>query len=174
MSTLKELVNETTNIKNELITCYSNLKNNLIEKDIILESDPMPKLSELINKVGEFENFKYAQGAVSNGFFSVYDWGGTETKNLIFSAPLDFAPKTIILYVDYWKVRLYREDTNIVNQTYAYISNKQTTTITLPGYGPIQKSELRINEMTREKVSVTLTGTKTAEAYISKFIALNV
>ena len=167
MSTLKQLVDETTNIKNELITCYSNLKNNLIEKDIILESDPMPKLSELINKVGEFENFKYAQG-------SVYDWGGTETKNLIFSAPLDFAPKTIILYVDYWKVRLYREDTNIVNQTYTHISNKQTTTITLPGYDPIQKSELRINEMTREKVSVTLTGTKTAEAYISKFIALNV
>ena len=171
MSTLKQLVDETTNIKDEIITCYSNLKNNLIEKDIILESDPMPKLSELINKVGEFENFKYAQGAVSNGSFSIYDWGGTETKNLIFSAPLDFAPKTIILYVDYWNVKLYREDTNSVNQTYMYISNKQTTTMTIPSYSPILKSELRINEMTQEKVSVTLTGTKTAEAYISKFIA---
>lgn len=32
MSTLKQLVDETTNIKNELITCHSNLKGNLIEK----------------------------------------------------------------------------------------------------------------------------------------------
>ena len=31
MSTLKQLVDETTNIKNELRTCHSNLKNNLIK-----------------------------------------------------------------------------------------------------------------------------------------------
>ena len=32
MSTLKQLVDETTNIKNELKTCHANLKNNLIER----------------------------------------------------------------------------------------------------------------------------------------------
>ena len=30
MSTLKQLVDETTNIKNELKTCHTNLKSNLI------------------------------------------------------------------------------------------------------------------------------------------------
>ena len=30
MATLKNLVDETTNIKNELVECHSNLKNNII------------------------------------------------------------------------------------------------------------------------------------------------
>lgn len=49
MSTLKQLVDETTNIKNELISCHTDLKTNLIYKGIeVLEND---KMSTLIDKV---------------------------------------------------------------------------------------------------------------------------
>ena len=49
MATLEQLVNETTNIKNELKTCHSNLKNALAKKGVeVVEED---KMSSLINKV---------------------------------------------------------------------------------------------------------------------------
>ena len=53
MSTLKQLVDETTNIKNELKTCHTNLKSNLIEKGV--ECSDTDKLLSLANKVGEIE-----------------------------------------------------------------------------------------------------------------------
>ena len=49
MATLKKLVNETTNIKNELKTCYTNLKNNLIAKGI--ECSNTDKMFNLISKI---------------------------------------------------------------------------------------------------------------------------
>lgn len=51
MATLKNLVDETTSIKNELVTCHTNLKNNLITKGV--ECSDADKLSSLVNKVGE-------------------------------------------------------------------------------------------------------------------------
>ncbi len=61
MATLKQLVDETTNIKNELKTCHTNLKNNLIEKGI--ECSDTDKLLSLVNKVGEIElGKKWASG----------------------------------------------------------------------------------------------------------------
>ena len=61
MATLKQLVDETTNIKNELITCHANLKNNLIEKGV--ECSNTDKLLRLANKVGEIElGKKWASG----------------------------------------------------------------------------------------------------------------
>lgn len=51
MSTLKKLVDETTNIKDELVTCHTNLKNNLITKGV--ECSDADKLLSLVNKVGE-------------------------------------------------------------------------------------------------------------------------
>lgn len=53
MSTLKQLVDETTNIKNELKTCHANLKTNLIDKGV--ECRDTDKLLRLANKVGEIE-----------------------------------------------------------------------------------------------------------------------
>ena len=53
MSTLKQLVDETTNIKNELKICHTNLKTNLIDKGI--ECSNTDKLLSLANKVGEIE-----------------------------------------------------------------------------------------------------------------------
>ena len=61
MSTLKQLVDETTNIKNELKTCHTNLKSNLIEKGV--ECSNTDKLLRLANKVGEIElGKKWASG----------------------------------------------------------------------------------------------------------------
>ena len=61
MSTLKQLVDETANIKNELTTCHTNLKNNLIEKGV--ECSDTDKLLSLVGKVGEIElGKKWASG----------------------------------------------------------------------------------------------------------------
>ena len=51
MATLKKLVNETTNIKNELVVCHNNLKNNLVEKGV--ECSDADKMSNLVSKVLE-------------------------------------------------------------------------------------------------------------------------
>ena len=57
MATLKNLVDETTNIKNELKTCHINLKNNLVEKGIEVSSGD--KLATLVEKV---KNTQYIEG----------------------------------------------------------------------------------------------------------------
>lgn len=72
MSTLKQLVDETTNIKNELKTCHANLKTNLIDKGV--ECSNTDKLLSLANKVGEIElGKKWASGisVVSSSKISV-------------------------------------------------------------------------------------------------------
>ena len=57
MATLKSLVNETTNIKNELKTCHTNLKDNLISKGVtILNSDKMINLSDKIKLLRVISN----------------------------------------------------------------------------------------------------------------------
>ena len=49
MATLKSLVDETTNIKDELVECYTNLKNNLIKKGVeCSDSDKMPNLIDKV------------------------------------------------------------------------------------------------------------------------------
>ena len=62
MATLKSLGDETTNIKNELKTCHTNLKNNLIAKGV--ECGDSDKISNLIDKVGDITSF-LTQGLVS-------------------------------------------------------------------------------------------------------------
>ena len=49
MATLKSLVDETTNIKNELVECHTNLKNNLIAKGVECSEDD--KMSSLVDKI---------------------------------------------------------------------------------------------------------------------------
>ena len=49
MATLKSLVDETTNIKNELKSCHTNLKNNLVNKGVSIASTD--KLSTLVDKI---------------------------------------------------------------------------------------------------------------------------
>lgn len=71
MSTLKQLVDETTNIKNELKTCHVNLKNNLIDKGV--ECSDTDKLLSLVGKVGEIElGKKWASGEYIVNFPSTF------------------------------------------------------------------------------------------------------
>ena len=89
MSTLKELVNETTNIKNELKTCHTNLKSNLIEKGV--ECSDTDKLLSLVGKVGEIKlGKKWASGKCSY----------TEVKSTTtFPISCDFTPSIILVNV---------------------------------------------------------------------------
>ena len=57
MTALKNLVDETTNIKNELVSCHSNLKNNLIKKGVKCSStDKMPSLIDKIAGIVVVDN----------------------------------------------------------------------------------------------------------------------
>ena len=64
MATLKNLVDETTNIKNELVTCHTNLKNNLISKGV--ECSDSDKMSSLIDKVAKLTNNNAVYGVRVN------------------------------------------------------------------------------------------------------------
>lgn len=88
MSTLKQLVDETTNIKNELKTCHANLKNNLIEKSI--ECSSTDKLLSLVNKVGEIElGKKWATGKAQTN--------ATNVEGAITVSGLSFRPSIVIM-----------------------------------------------------------------------------
>ena len=57
MANLKNLVDETSNIKNELVRCHTDLKTNLIDKGVeVTDSD---KMSNLISKVNSINTRKY-------------------------------------------------------------------------------------------------------------------
>ena len=60
MATLKQLVNETTNIKDELKTCHTNLKNSLIAKGV--ECSDTDKMSSLIDKVKNIKTLSFNVG----------------------------------------------------------------------------------------------------------------
>ena len=70
MATLKNLVDETTNIKNELITCHTNLRNNLIAKGV--ECSDTDKMTSLIDKV---DSLNVIKGSASPGevLFILFD-----------------------------------------------------------------------------------------------------
>lgn len=69
MSTLKNLVDKTTNIKNELVECHSNLKNNLIEKGV--ECSDTDKMTSLIDKVDSL--YKVFNNGVGDNYYLLKD-----------------------------------------------------------------------------------------------------
>ena len=84
MATLKQLVDETTNIKNELKTCHANLKTNLIDKGVqILEED---KILNLVRKIADIKELKFAIGTTSVTGSGSYSING-----------LDFKPNLVIM-----------------------------------------------------------------------------
>ena len=71
MATLKSLVDETTNIKDELIECHNNLKNNLIKKGVECSEDA--KMSSLIDEVIYMKAVNFGYGdtlTICNSSFS--------------------------------------------------------------------------------------------------------
>ena len=90
MATLKQLVDETTNIKNELKTCHTNLKSNLIEKGENISDDE--KLLSLINKVKDLSKIEVTAGDETPfcNLGSAYGTVSTEYKNIrTFTIPTD-------------------------------------------------------------------------------------
>ena len=102
MTTLKSLVYETTNIKDELKTCHSNLSSALTSKGVEVTSED--KMSSLIGKVANIElGKKWASGtAVRNNsrenFVEFYSNGSRTTSTFSISVKgLDFKPSTVII-----------------------------------------------------------------------------
>ena len=88
MSTLKQLVDETTNIKNELKTCHTNLKNNLANKGI--ECSNSDKLLTLVNKIKNIElGRKWATGTAQTNT--------TNVQGAITVSGLSFRPSIVIM-----------------------------------------------------------------------------
>lgn len=56
MATLSELVSKTTQIKNDLVTCHTNLKNNLTKKGV--ECSDTDKLLSLVDKIERIQTGK--------------------------------------------------------------------------------------------------------------------
>lgn len=112
MSALNTLVDETTTIKNELITCYTNLKNNLIGKGV--ECSDKDKIEDLINKVPSISTGKkWASGVstVENQGIYANIFGGPEMGSRYvkrISLPsLDFKPRVVIAHGLWYKYRYW-------------------------------------------------------------------
>lgn len=90
MTTLKNLVDETTNIKDELVECHNNLKNNLIEKGV--ECSDTDKISSLIDKVNDIQLKKNISLDV--------DISIQANGDFILNYSLDFIPSFIFCCLD--------------------------------------------------------------------------
>lgn len=119
MSTLKQLVDETTNIKNELITCHTNLKTNLIGKGVeVLETD---KIVDLINKIDGIKlGKKWASGQISQTFDPTNKYRVIQS-NIKF----DFTPT---IFIAYFSNRNYPEPFALfIKDVYALTSGSSNT-----------------------------------------------
>lgn len=70
MATLKSLVDETTNIKNELVECHTNLKNTLIAKGT--ECSDNEKMSSLVDKISALK--VQTEIPISGDFYLAYSF----------------------------------------------------------------------------------------------------
>ena len=83
MATLKSLVDETTNIKNEIVECYSDLKKVLTDSDIeVLNTD---KLSNLINKAKYINSVKYLYYLGDNTGNIKTHYKGSSSSSILFN-----------------------------------------------------------------------------------------
>lgn len=88
MTTLKQLIDETTNIKDDLISCYNSLKTNLTDKGI--EVPASAKMLTLINMVGDITSGKkWASGSTQSENYN----GGSYRLTV---SGLEFRPRLII------------------------------------------------------------------------------
>ena len=100
MPTLKSLVDETSNIKNELVNCYDNLKTNLIAKDV--EVLPTDKILNLINKVGNMELGK--KWATQDITIQIGDGDNTSSINTSYTLNANFGFTPSIVFLEFPKI----------------------------------------------------------------------
>ena len=176
MSTLKELVNETTNIKNELVACHTNLKNNLIDKGVVCSSTD--KLLSLVDKVGEVETVKYASGKIYKTLtydHTYVDKPPTEVK-IPFNAPLDFIPKTVIITVNNMWSGLSANKTVVGKCSNFTISNKSGKVIVHgTRISPVHEAHLTIISVDSDGFTVEINALGGyAQAYITGYEVFNI
>lgn len=134
MATLKNLVDETTNIKNELKTCHSNLKNNLIAKGVeVLPSDKMPTLISKINNIkGYILSAQESSNTITFGKYteslSYYSNGKGTHKKFTFDRVMK----------GFYNVRIY-------GANYGSVTSKSYVSIVLDG---VEIGQIRFNSTT--------------------------
>lgn len=158
MTTLKNLVDETTNIKNELVECHSNLKNNLIEKGV--ECSDTNKMSSLIDKIANIElGKKWASGNLGTYFYSN---NNSLWKSVTVEMNLSFIPSMIFIFIDY--SNSMTKAAFIISNIYANSDKQYTTT---------SYSHFYINQVDSQSFNLNykMNGTVTKSAYILSWYA---
>ena len=157
MATLKNLVDETTKIKNELKTCHTNLKNNLSAKGIsVLSTD---KMSSLVSKVKDIElGKKWASGSCED----ILNKNLNNSQVVTVNTDLNFKPSMVVVclnevYCTYSTSVKYKG--NIVSTFNTGVDNK----ITIPTYTPLKAY---FNISSNSSFSFTLQGANTHTFYI--------
>lgn len=171
MSTLKQLVDETTNIKNELIVCCNNLKNNLADKGVeVLSSDKMPNLIDKVKDIST--GLKYATGILYDGFGHYHSTSSTPAtvKKLIFPAPLDFDPTNIILRFNYVQIQSSSSGSSEgIASNFCITNNSGKFVINAPRLSPKHEGYLRIIGVDKEGVILEVDSTRYVYVYLSGY-----
>lgn len=124
MATLKNLVDETTSIKNELVACHTNLKNNLLLKGV--EVANQDKISTLINKVNNVET--------GNAYLPHWAIGGVWVRNPIMGITCGHANSVVV------GKKLYVIGGSMGNGTIGYVRTydaELNTTAPISSFAPI-------------------------------------
>lgn len=149
MATLKNLVDGTTNIKNELVACHTNLKNNLSAKGV--ECSDNDKMSSLIDKVANIETGKkWASGTLSS--LSVNSSGATIPLNL------NFTPSILIIYIS---IVSWTANGGLRN---FYVTNLNPTTI-ISGASGGNQSVIEIRNVTSASCTIIPYKTQGTTSY---------
>ena len=136
MATLKNLVDETTNIKNELVICHSNLKNNLIKKGV--ECSDTDKMSSLIDKINEISLESLGGRKWASGILNYTR--DTDVASITIAHNSDFTPTlAFVIFELYW--------TSEVTCAYVGVSNLGTMS-TYNGYTTATTLNLILNDST--------------------------
>ena len=145
MTTLKTLVDETTNIKNELKSCHSNLSTALTEKGVICETND--KMQSLIDKISNIElGVKFSSGKSKGTFNMNKSSSGYEQTSYTISINLDFKPSNLFVLIPTF--------------TYANGEHKNITlhnsNITQVSYGNMNCAYLKLSSITKKSFVLTL------------------
>ena len=101
MATLKQLVDETTNIKNELVICHTNLKNNLIEKGVeCSDTDKMSRLIDIVGNISTGKKWASGNNSKPTQLQTFYASGGSSRQFYYTDICLDFAPSCIVVITE--------------------------------------------------------------------------
>lgn len=80
MTTLKQLVDETTNIKNDIVTCHSRLRTNLSNKNVSsLQTDKLPVLIDKVNLIDTVDTLQAGNNNILTAFGFKYSGGESDT-----------------------------------------------------------------------------------------------